>query len=80
MCRIAAYEVSSALEKRKIPKALGPSGVVAEIMKAEKEFVIEWLTDLCNDIMAEGKIPSDWKRSVLILNHKKYFQGYQIGS
>ena len=47
-------------------KASGPSGVVAEIMRAKKGFGIEWLTDLCNDILAEGKIPSDWKRSVLV--------------
>ena len=49
-----------------IGKASGPSGVVAEITKVEKEFGTEWLTDLCNDILAEGMIPSDWKRCVLV--------------
>ena len=52
----------------------GPSGVVVKklkIMKAEKEFeIVEWLTDLCNDIVAEGKIPTDWKRSVLVSVYK----------
>ena len=47
-----------------IGKVSGPSGVFAEMMIAEKEFRIEWLTDLCNDIMgSEGKTPTDWKRS-----------------
>ena len=35
------HEVSSALEKMKIGKASRPSGVVAEIKKAEKEFGID---------------------------------------
>ena len=38
MCKIAAHEVSSALEKMKIGKASGLFGVIAEIMKVEKEF------------------------------------------
>ena len=43
MCRISSHEVSSALEKMKIGKASGPSGVVTEIIKSRKEFEIEWL-------------------------------------
>ena len=27
---------------------------------------MEWYTDLCNDIMADGEIPTDWKRSDLV--------------
>ena len=42
MCRISTtLEVSSALEKMKIGRASGPSGVVKKIMKAD-ELEMEW--------------------------------------
>ena len=49
-----------------IGKVSGPSGIVIDILKAEKEFGIEWLTDLCIDIIAECKIPTDWNRNLLV--------------
>ena len=49
-------------------------------MRAEKEFGIEWLTDLCNDILAEGKIPSDWKRSALVPVYKGEGDPLECGS
>ena len=51
-CRISIHDISSALVKRKVGKASEPSGVVAEVLKAEMEFGIEfeWLTDMCYDV------------------------------
>ena len=31
--------------------------------EVEKKFELEWLTDLCNDIMVEDKIRTNWKKS-----------------
>ena len=28
--------------------------------------MVKWMTDLCNAILVEGKIPSDWKESILV--------------
>ena len=65
----------------KIGKVSEPSGVFAEMMIAEKEFRIEWLTDLCNDIMgSEGKTPTDWKRSSLVPVYKGKGDPLECGS
>ena len=52
--------------KMKCGKAAGPSGVVVEMFRASKDLSEKWITDLCNDIIDEGCIPSDWKRSILV--------------
>jgi hypothetical protein len=65
-CRITRVEVEKALKKMKKGKAAGPSGVVSEMLKAAGEIGAEWMTDLCNSIVLEGKIPEDWKDSLLI--------------
>jgi hypothetical protein len=66
MCRITQEEVRNAIRKMKKGKAAGSTGVVSEMIKAADELGVEWLTDLCNTIVCEGKIPTDWKRSILI--------------
>jgi len=33
---------------------------------ADENFSVKWLTDLCNLMVAEGRIPDDWKCSVLL--------------
>ena len=57
---ISCSEVKSAITKTKSGKAAGPSGVVAEMLRASGDVGVQWVTDLCNKIVQEGKIPSDW--------------------
>ena len=45
----------------KVGEAAGPSGVVAKMLKASGEAGARWVTDLCNSIVTEGKIPDDWR-------------------
>ena len=54
---IMCQEVRVALENMKSGKASGPSGVVTEMLKAAGEKVIEWMTDLFNAVVREGKMP-----------------------
>ena len=65
-CHITREEVAKALRKMKPGKAAGPSGVVSEMLKASDELGVEWMTDLCNVIVRDGKIPDDWKNSLLV--------------
>ena len=46
-----------AISKMKSGKASGLSGVVAEMLKAAGEVGIDWVTEICNVIVKEGKIP-----------------------
>ena len=40
-------------------KASGPSGVVADMLKAAGEAGAIWVTEVCNSVVKEGKIPED---------------------
>ena len=63
---ITFEEVKVAIKKAKLGKAPGPSGVVAEMLKAAGDVGIQWITDLCNAVVTEGKIPQDWRKSWMV--------------
>ena len=48
---ITIAEVQAAIKKMKNSKAVGPSGVVAEMLKAAGEAGTRWVTDVCNSIV-----------------------------
>ena len=51
-------------------KAAGPIGVVSEMMMAAGGFGSRWMTDLINNIVKEGCIPDDWRKSILVSVYK----------
>jgi hypothetical protein len=57
----SASEVRAAIAKMKSGKAVGPSGIAAEMLKAAGEDGVRWVTNICNAIVKEGRIPDDWK-------------------
>src|SRR5260370_36773128 len=57
---IKHHEVRVLCRKMKTGKAAGPSGLVTEMLKAAEEPVIEWMTDLFNAVVREGRMPADW--------------------
>ena len=60
---ITEAEVRAAIANMKTGKAVGQSGIGAEMLKAAGEAGVSWVTDLCNAIVKEGKILADWKKS-----------------
>ena len=69
-CLISEEEVVAAIKGLKIGKADGPTGVVSEMMKASGGFGSRWMTDLINNIVKEGYIPDDWRKSNLVPVYK----------
>ena len=59
-------EILKALRMMKNGKAVGPTGIVSEMFVVEEDCSVEWLTSLCNLIVAQGRIPDDW-RSIILL-------------
>jgi len=59
-------EISKALRVVKKGKAAGPTGIVSEMFMADEDCSVDWLTSLCNLIVAQGRIPDDWKSSILL--------------
>src|SRR6185436_14450762 len=75
-----AGEVRSAIRNVKPGKAAGPSGVTVEMIVAVDMEGVLWVTDLCNAIVREGKIPDDWKHSWLVTVYKGKGDALECGS
>ena len=67
-CLISEEEVAAAIKGLKIGKAAGPTGV-CDMMKADSSFGSRWMTDLINNIVKEGFIPDDWRKSIKLLSY-----------
>ena len=52
--------------KQKIKKALGISGLCAEMINALDEVADTYLEKLFNKIVSEGKVPNDWLESIIV--------------
>ena len=63
-------EVEAAIGKMMLGKAAGPSGVVADMLKAAGDNGTRWMTELCNAVVRDSKIPKDWSRSWLVNVYK----------
>ena len=59
-------EILKDLRITKKGKAASPRGIVSEMFMAEEDCNVQWLTSLCNLIVAQGRIPDEWKSSILI--------------
>ena len=72
--------MKAAIASTKSAKAAGPSGVVAEMLKASGSVGVQWVTDLSNKIVQEGKILSEWRKSWMIRKYKGKGDALECGS
>ena len=63
---ITPDDILKSLRRMKNGKAAGPSGVVAEMLKAAPDICCKFIADLMNAIIREGKVPVDWGDSIII--------------
>jgi len=63
---ITETEVERSLKKMKNGKAVGPDNLPAEVWKSLGKTGIKYLKQELNRIMAEEKIPDEWRKSTLI--------------
>ena len=62
--------VEEAIRKMKVGKAAGPSGLVAELLKAAGAECCRVVTQLMNSIIKEDYIPNDWNTSFIVNLYK----------
>ena len=67
---ISEEEDVAAIKGAKMGKAVSHTGVVSEMMKASGGFGSSWMTDLINNIVKEGCIPDDWRKSIMCTRGK----------
>ena len=73
-------EILKALRLMKKGKAAGPTEIVSEMFTAEQDCSVDWLTSLCNLIVAQGRIPDDWSSSILLPVFKGKGDSTECGS
>ena len=56
---LSVDEVKLAIAKAKSGKAAGPSGVMVDMLKVSGKEGAEWVTDVCNAVVRDGRIPKD---------------------
>jgi len=62
---IRRNEILKALRMMKKGKAAGPTGFVSEMFMADEDCFVEWMTS-CNLVVAQVRIPDDWRSSILL--------------
>ena len=77
---VTAEEVRAAIGKMKSDRGSGPFGLVADVLKAAGEVGVNWMTDVCNAVMTEGNIPSDWCKSWMVTVFKGKGDALECGS
>ena len=50
------------------------------MLRASGDIGVQWVTDLCNKIVQEGKIPSDWRKSWIVKVYKGKGDALECGS
>ena len=58
------------MNRMKIGKTSGPSGVAIELFKAGEDKCLKSLTNTFNDILFKDKLPEEWMLSLLVPNFK----------
>ena len=58
--------VKKATSKMKAGKALGPSGIVVEMIPAAGDTGASMICNLAAAIICDGKVPSDWEQSFIV--------------
>ena len=57
---ISKEEVLIAINKSKPRKAVGPDGVIGEMMKYAEKCAVDFLVKLFNTLFDEGLFPDNW--------------------
>jgi len=68
--KITEKEVEEAIRAMKSRKAGGPTGVVGDMLKAAGSWGVKRMTEICNLVVKEGRIPVDWELSTLVPLYK----------
>ena len=68
---IKSEEVAKVLKKLKSNKAAEKDGIQPELLKFGGEKMVELLTDLCNKVWREEKVPRDWAEGIIVKLPKK---------
>ena len=64
----------------KAGKALGPSGIVVEMIQATGDMGTSMIRDLAVANIRDGKVPSDWEQSFIVCLYKEKGDALERGN
>ena len=67
---VTMEQIRKAISKMKCGKAAGPSGIIAEMLKASGEEGVRLLRQLGEDVFSTGVIPEEWQESIILNLYK----------
>ena len=79
-CHISKEEDVNKSKLSNPGKELGPPGVESEMIKTRGDKGVKWLTNPCNDIIAEGRVPFDGKSCIIVPLFKGTVDSLECGS
>ena len=68
---VTREEVAKAVRRLQNGKAARKDRIVAELLKSGGETVIDWLTELMQEVWRTRKVPQDWRNATMIPVFKK---------
>ncbi len=77
---IGMLEVEKAIARLKCGRAAGINGITAVMLKYGGDIVVEWMLLLCEQVWKMGKVPDDWKKAIIVPQHKSKGSRNECGS
>uniref|UniRef100_A0A670K5X3 Reverse transcriptase domain-containing protein n=1 Tax=Podarcis muralis TaxID=64176 RepID=A0A670K5X3_PODMU len=66
-CKITQQEIEGAIQNIQLGKSPGPDGLTSKYYKTLKDYLIQPLLEVCNQIMKGKKAPESWKEAFITL-------------
>uniref|UniRef100_A0A670HXI4 Reverse transcriptase domain-containing protein n=1 Tax=Podarcis muralis TaxID=64176 RepID=A0A670HXI4_PODMU len=66
-CKITQQEIEGAIQNMQLGKSPGPDGLTSKYYKTLKDYLIQPLMEVCNQIMEGKKAPESWKEAFITL-------------
>uniref|UniRef100_A0A670IGH0 Reverse transcriptase domain-containing protein n=2 Tax=Podarcis muralis TaxID=64176 RepID=A0A670IGH0_PODMU len=76
--RITEQEIEDAIQNMQLGKSPGPDGLTSRYYKSLKEWLIQPLKEVCNEILEGKKAPESWKEAYISLIPKTETEKTQL--
>ena len=68
---VTREEVEKAMTKLKNGKASGNDSIAVELLKNGEEAMVDWVTELVQEVWRTRQVPQEWKDAMLVPLFKK---------
>uniref|UniRef100_A0A670KI73 Reverse transcriptase domain-containing protein n=1 Tax=Podarcis muralis TaxID=64176 RepID=A0A670KI73_PODMU len=77
-CKISEQEIEGAIQNMQLGKSPGPDGLTSRYYRTLKEWLVQPLKEVCNEILEGKKAPESWKEAYITLIPKTETEKTQL--